>query len=129
MAPLDQNAKDKVELGTQRLPILLPGLLVTKGTMCDKELTDGGFYSIDLKKKMFAGTETRPEYGHGEGPGKRGSAELPVGPIHSWSLRAQQISWLIYMIRIDSHCKGMTPSNLAGFWGRCLPVDTFIYFF
>lgn len=53
MAPLDQNAKDKVELGTQRLPILLPGLLVTKGTMCDKELTDGGFYSIDLKKKCL----------------------------------------------------------------------------
>lgn len=43
-------------------------------------MTDGRFYSIDLKKKKrFAGTETRSEFGHGGGPGERGSAELPVG--------------------------------------------------
>lgn len=49
------------------LPILLLELLVTKGTLCDKEMTDGSFSSVDLKKKRFTGTETRLDWSRREG--------------------------------------------------------------
>lgn len=66
----------------------------------NEELTDGRFSLVDFKKKKwFTGRAIRPECGYKEGPGKRGSAELPCGAKegpHFWPPRAQQIPWLTH---------------------------------